>query len=98
MQFWHDQTGENDTIHYIPGSHRWHRVKDGKAVPFPITDIDFKNMDSVKDILTEEVLNYFAEGTRSNTNEALLQGIPIIPCGQVLESRFFPKVFYPKWM
>lgn len=133
-----DQTVENGAIHYIPGSHRWHRIKDGKEVPLPITDIDFKNMDSVKNILTEEevqqfqpmpgllkkghasfhhplavhgsfpnrtaeprraaVLNYFAEGTRSNSDEPLLQGVPVIPRGQPLESRFFPKVFDPKWV
>lgn len=133
-----DQTVENGAIHYIPGSHRWHRMKDGKVVPLPITDIDFKNMDSVKEILTEEerqqfqpmpgllkkghasfhhplavhgsfpnrtasprraaVLNYFVEGTRSNTDEALLQGVPIIPRGQLLQNRFFPQVFDPKWM
>jgi len=133
-----DQTEENGTVHYVPGSHYWHRIKDGKEVPLPITDIDFKNMDSIKDILTEEevqkfqplpsllkkghasfhhplaihgsfpnrtssprraaVLNYFVEGTRSNTDEPLLKGIPIIPRGQPLKNRFFPLVFDPKWM
>jgi ectoine hydroxylase-related dioxygenase (phytanoyl-CoA dioxygenase family) len=133
-----DQTIENGTVHYVPGSHKWHRIQDGKEVPLPITDIDFKDMDSIKKILTEEevekfqplpsllkkghasfhhplaihgsyanrssstrraaVLNYFVEGTQSNTDEPLLPGIPIIPRGQPLESRFFPLVFDPKWM
>jgi ectoine hydroxylase-related dioxygenase (phytanoyl-CoA dioxygenase family) len=133
-----DQTEENGAIKYVPGSHFWHRVENGKEVPLPITDIDFKDMDSVKKVLTPEevekfhpvsallkkghasfhhpltvhgsfpnrtalprraaVLNYFAEGTRSNTDQPLLLGIPIIPRGEPLESRFFPKVFDPKWM
>jgi ectoine hydroxylase-related dioxygenase (phytanoyl-CoA dioxygenase family) len=133
-----DQTEENGTIHYVPGSHRWHRMQDGKEVPLPITDIDFKDMDSVKKILTEEeiqqfqplpsllkkghasfhhpltihgsypnrsssarrsaVLNYFVEGTKSNTDEPLLHGIPKISRGEPLNSRFFPLVFDPKWM
>ena len=133
-----DQTEENGAIKYIPGSHRWHRVKDGKQVPLPITDIDFKTMDSVKTILTPEekenfkpipgllkkghasfhhplmvhgsfpnrtefprraaVLNYFAEGTLSNSDQPLLKGVPVIPPGEPLVCRFFPLVFDPKWM
>ena len=44
------------------------------------------------------VLNYFVEGTRSNTDEPLLHGVPVIPRGQPLQSRFFPLVFDPKRM
>ena len=133
-----DQTVENGTIHYVPGSHFWHRIRDGQEIPLPITDIDFKNMESIQQILTDKekqqfqplpsllkkgqasfhhplavhgsfpnrtasprraaVLNYFANGTRSNTDQSLLHGIPSIPSGQLLMSRFFPLVFDPKWM
>lgn len=128
-----DQTIENGTIHYIPGSHRWFRMKDGQEVPLPITDIDFKDMNSIQSILTDAekqqfkpvpgvlkkghasfhhplcvhgsfpnrtgsprraaVLNYFAQGTRSNTDQPLLHGVPPIPSGELVESRFFPLVF-----
>lgn len=133
-----DQTEENGTVHYVPGSHHWHRTVDGKEMPLPITDLDFADMESVKKVLTEEelqmfqplpsllkkgqasfhhplalhgsfpnrsssprraaVLNYFAEGTRSNTDEPLLRDIPVLARGQPLVSRFFPLVFDPKWM
>ncbi|CAF0730170.1 unnamed protein product [Rotaria sordida] len=133
-----DQTEENGTIHYVPGSHLWHRIENGQEVPLPITDMDFSDMESIKKILTEEemtkfqplpsllkrghasfhhpltihgsysnrtssprraaVLNYFVEGTRSNTDEPLLHGIPKIARGEPLNSRFFPLVFDPKWM
>ena len=133
-----DQTEENGTVHYIPGSHLWHRIDNGKEVPLPITDIDFKDMESIKKILTKDeienfqplpsllkkghasfhhpltvhgsypnrtssarraaVLNYFVEGTRSNTDEPLLHGIPIIARGETLKSHFFPLVFDPKWL
>jgi hypothetical protein len=36
------------------------------------------------------VLNFIRDGVRSNTNEPLLAGIPIIPMGQKLEGQFFP--------
>ena len=36
------------------------------------------------------VLNFMRDGVRSNTNEPLLDGVPIIPMGQKLEGQFFP--------
>ncbi len=36
------------------------------------------------------VLNVFADGTESNTDEPLLPGIPVIPKGHKLEGKFFP--------
>ena len=40
------------------------------------------------------VLNVFADGTRSDTNDELLMGVPVIPKGQSMEGRFFP-ILYP---
>jgi ectoine hydroxylase-related dioxygenase (phytanoyl-CoA dioxygenase family) len=36
------------------------------------------------------VLNFMRDGVRSNTNEPLLAGIPVIPMGHKLEGQFFP--------
>lgn len=36
------------------------------------------------------VLNFIRDGVRSNTNEPLLSGIPVIASGQKLEGQFFP--------
>lgn len=41
------------------------------------------------------VLNVFADGTLSNTDGELLQGVPIIPKGQRMEGKFFPLLFDP---
>ena len=39
------------------------------------------------------VLNVFADGTISNSNEELLAGVPPIPKGEKMEGRFFPLLF-----
>jgi len=39
------------------------------------------------------VLNVFADGTISNTDDELLRGVPIIKKGQKMEGKFFPLIF-----
>lgn len=39
------------------------------------------------------VLNAFADGTISNTNDELLKGVPIIPKGQKMDGQFFPLLY-----
>lgn len=41
------------------------------------------------------VLNVFADGTESNTDEELLGGVPAVPKGQKMEGQFFPLLFDP---
>jgi ectoine hydroxylase-related dioxygenase (phytanoyl-CoA dioxygenase family) len=40
------------------------------------------------------VINVFADGTVSNTNDELLKGVPPIPKGEKMQGKFFP-VLYP---
>ena len=42
------------------------------------------------------VLNVFADGTASNTDEVLLQGVPVIQSGHKMEGQFFPLIFTPE--
>lgn len=42
------------------------------------------------------VLNVFAEGTQSNTDEVVLSGVPIISKGRKMEGQFFPLIFNPQ--
>jgi ectoine hydroxylase-related dioxygenase (phytanoyl-CoA dioxygenase family) len=42
------------------------------------------------------VLNVFADGTYSDTNEELLSGVPVIKKGKQMEGQFFPLLFDPK--
>ncbi|CAH1000145.1 hypothetical protein LEM8419_01292 [Neolewinella maritima] len=41
------------------------------------------------------VLNVFADGTRSNVNEQLLQGVPAVPEGAKMDGQFFPLLYTP---
>ncbi len=42
------------------------------------------------------VLNVFADGTISNTNDELLKGVPRILKGDKMEGKFFPLIYPPK--
>jgi ectoine hydroxylase-related dioxygenase (phytanoyl-CoA dioxygenase family) len=39
------------------------------------------------------VLNVFADGTKSNTDEEYLDGIPFVPKGQKMKGQFFPLLY-----
>ena len=39
------------------------------------------------------VLDVFADGTRSDSDEPLFEGVPVIPKGNKLDSKFFPLLF-----
>ena len=39
------------------------------------------------------VLNVFADGTRSSSNEPLLTGVPPVPNGKTIEGQFFPLLY-----
>eukprot|EP00055_Hartaetosiga_balthica_P004587 m.12250 g.12250 ORF g.12250 m.12250 type:complete len:368 (-) comp3971_c0_seq1:1355-2458(-) len=43
------------------------------------------------------VINYFADGTRTMTNQPLLAGVPPFKVGDKLTGQFFPLVFHPSW-
>ncbi|KAL5019597.1 hypothetical protein ScPMuIL_002489 [Solemya velum] len=128
-----EQTEDNGVIQYVPGSHRWNR----NGGPLPVTDFNFKDMESIRRVLNEEelrnfkpvmkplkkgeavfhhclsvhgsysnrsdsprraaVLNYFADGVCSNTDEELLKGSRI-PKGNKMEGQLYPLVFNPDWM
>jgi len=42
------------------------------------------------------VINVIADGVVSDTNEVLLDGVPVIPKGEKIEGQFFPKLFSPE--
>jgi ectoine hydroxylase-related dioxygenase (phytanoyl-CoA dioxygenase family) len=41
------------------------------------------------------VINVFADGVTSDSNDTLLNGVPVIPKGQKMEGQFFPLLFDP---
>lgn len=41
------------------------------------------------------VINVFADGTRSDSDEPLLQGVPVVPRGALMDGTFFPLLYRP---
>jgi ectoine hydroxylase-related dioxygenase (phytanoyl-CoA dioxygenase family) len=41
------------------------------------------------------VINVFKDGTRSDTDEVLLEGVPVVPRGELMGGVFFPLLFDP---
>jgi len=39
------------------------------------------------------VINVFLDGVMSNSNEPLLEGVPVIPKGEKMGGQFFPLLF-----
>ena len=43
------------------------------------------------------VVNYFADGVCSDSEQPLLNGVPVVPPGHRMEGQFFPLVYDPAW-
>jgi len=43
------------------------------------------------------VINLFADGTKSDSSEPMLNGVPPIAKGKKMSGKFFPVVYSPKW-
>ena len=41
------------------------------------------------------VINVFADGVKSDSDETLLNGVPVIPAGEKMEGQFFPLLYDP---
>jgi ectoine hydroxylase-related dioxygenase (phytanoyl-CoA dioxygenase family) len=44
------------------------------------------------------VINVFADGVISDSDDPMLEGVPVIPKGQKMEGQFFPLLFDPARM
>jgi len=42
------------------------------------------------------VINAFADGVISDSNEPLLEGVPVVPKGNKMEGQFFPLLYSPQ--
>ena len=43
------------------------------------------------------VVNFFADGTLSDNDSPMLDGVPSVPKGNKMEGQFFPIVYDPLW-
>jgi hypothetical protein len=41
------------------------------------------------------VINVFADGVISDSDEPLLEGVPVVPKGEKMQGQFFPLLYCP---
>ena len=41
------------------------------------------------------MINAFADGVTSDSNEPLLEGVPVVPKGEKMQGQFFPLIYDP---
>ena len=41
------------------------------------------------------VINVFADGTRSDSDDPMLEGVPVINKGEIMSGKFFPVLYTP---
>eukprot|EP01084_Bolivina_argentea_P067322 122625_1 len=80
---------------------QWHvescKLKPGEAVFHHALSVHGSFPNRSKAARRAAVLNYFRDGTYSNTDEALLSGIDVVPKGHKLQTAFNPVVYDPLW-
>ncbi len=69
-------------------------VESNYIIRFPDCD-PFNHFNKSNSSRRAFVLNVFAEGTISDTNDELLAGVPVVPKGEKMEGQFFPLLFQP---
>jgi ectoine hydroxylase-related dioxygenase (phytanoyl-CoA dioxygenase family) len=42
------------------------------------------------------VINVFADGVTSDSNDPLLEGVPVVPKGEKMQGQFFPLLYHPQ--
>ena len=73
------------------------KLKPGEAVLHHPLTVHGSYPNKSKSARRAAVLNYFRDGTLSNTDEPLLLGMETVPSGEELQTRFNPICYDPRW-
>ncbi len=93
--------GDMDAIREVLDDAQWEQFQHPVAIEMPKGHVSFHHPLMVHGSYANKtdrprravVLNYFKDGTRSDTDETLLDGVPVIHQGELMQGRFFPVVF-----
>ncbi len=96
--------GDMDAIREVLNEEQWQRFQNPVAIELPKGFASFHHplmvhgsfANSTERPRRAAVLNVFKDGTRSGTDEILLDGVPAIPEGQPMGGRFFPLLLDPE--
>ncbi len=95
--------GDMDAIREVLNDEQWERFQRPVAVELKAGEATFHHplmvhgsfANSTERPRRAAVINAFRDGTRSDTNEVLLKGVPPIPKGERMDGTFFPLLFDP---
>eukprot|EP01084_Bolivina_argentea_P239041 401714_1 len=100
LNYFRDGTYSNTDEALLSGMNvvpKGHKLKPGEAVFHHALSVHGSFPNRSKTARRAAVLNYFRDGTYSNTDEALLSGIDVVPKGHKLQTAFHPVVYDPLW-
>jgi ectoine hydroxylase-related dioxygenase (phytanoyl-CoA dioxygenase family) len=95
--------GKMDAIRQVLDDRQWEQFQKPVAIELKAGECSFHHPLLVHGSFANRtdrprravVLNAFRDGTRSDTDEVLLEGVPPIPAGQPMEGTFFPLLLDP---
>lgn len=95
--------GKLDAIQDVLSPEQWEQFQHPVSIELPRGYASFHHallLHGSKENRTERprraaVVNVFKDGTRSGTDETLLDGVPAIPAGQPMSGTYFPLLFDP---
>lgn len=95
--------GDMDAIREVLNDDQWEQFQNPVAVELKAGEASFHHPLLVHGSFENRttiprraiVLNVFADGTRSDTDDELLVGVPPIPKGEIMDGQFFPLLYQP---
>ena len=95
--------GDMNAIHEVLTPEQWERFTHPVAIELKAGECSFHHPLMVHGSFENRtdrprratVINAFRDGTRSDTDQAQLDGVPVIPPGQAMGGQFFPLLYSP---
>jgi ectoine hydroxylase-related dioxygenase (phytanoyl-CoA dioxygenase family) len=95
--------GDMEAIRSVLNDEQWEMLQNPIAIELKKGEATFhhplmihgSNANSSDRQRRATVINAFRDGTRSDSSDPLLEGVPVVPPGKALDGQFFPLLFNP---